>query len=100
MGASEREGGECPTGKERNKETKQVVGISYQVLLFFPSFHASPEALGKQERQNNKSFKSAALGEQANIACCLTAGGHVLGLASSLCELALKRPCKSHVRTV
>lgn len=32
-------------GKERNKQTKQVVGITYQVPLFFPSFHASLEAL-------------------------------------------------------
>lgn len=32
-------------GKERNKQTKQVVGVTYQVPLFFPSFHASLEAL-------------------------------------------------------
>lgn len=39
----------------RNKQTKQVVGFTYQVPLFFPSFRASLEALWKHKEENKSS---------------------------------------------
>lgn len=81
-------------GKERECGSKWKRGMrwrkrvssrkTYQVPLFFPSFHASLEALWKhKERTMNPSNSNCRdeSREQANIACCLTARGHVLCLA-------------------